>query len=139
MIRDSDIWLKEQEFRAYVEEVKQTPWETLSNANRKMFWDSYREDYNTSTMPSIKYYNLALWEKEEMARKIKTDRKRKRYEELQIFDDSGVRKDFNDEEALRRKQREDREKQKERDSLFKVRMLKDQLSEQKTRGETPHL
>lgn len=52
-------------------------------------FDSFCEDYNTATMPSKKYYNIAAWHAKEMEK----GRKRKKIEtvERSSFDDEAER------------------------------------------------
>lgn len=63
---------------------------------------TYMEDYNTATMPHIKYYNLEKWEMDEYMRKQQeeNERRKRKYESNEIGDDEIV--DFNDERQRQR-------------------------------------
>ena len=43
--------------------------EALSLKDRKELFASYKEDYNTCTLPSLKYVDINMWEREEARKK----------------------------------------------------------------------
>ena len=58
---DADADAKRSEFCAWVAEVKKCDLETLSRPAEADLWRTFVEDYNTATLPSRKYYDLAAW------------------------------------------------------------------------------
>jgi len=67
--RDCDIFKKDHEFTSWLEEVKHVNSEALSLKDRKELFASYKEDYNTCTLPSLKYVDINMWEREEALKK----------------------------------------------------------------------
>ncbi|KXS15144.1 hypothetical protein M427DRAFT_155560, partial [Gonapodya prolifera JEL478] len=63
IIRSSDIYTKDGEFRAWLIEVKNIDPGILKPSDYRTFFSEYMEDYNTCTLPHEKYYNLDSWEK----------------------------------------------------------------------------
>jgi hypothetical protein len=109
VVREADMFLKEQEFAAYLREVKKISAEALSLGERKKYWKDYMEDYNTGTMPSKKYYNLEKWEAKERMKRLKQLSKQ---QPSGGYDDEGgelLPLSFNDEEAIREQRRKQRE------------------------------
>ena len=68
IIRDSDMHEKQEEFLAWLTEVKGVPQEACGRRELQEHFSSFVEDYNTATMPSDKYYNLRAWWLKEQAR-----------------------------------------------------------------------
>ena len=58
---DTDADAKRSEFCAWVADVKKCDLETLSRPSEADLWRTFVEDYNTATLPSRKYYDLAAW------------------------------------------------------------------------------
>ena len=58
-----DMYNKQAEFFAYMEEVKGISFESLSNGMMKAEFRGFMEDYNTATMPDDKYYNMERHER----------------------------------------------------------------------------
>ena len=71
IIRDGDMHEKQEEFLAWLSEVKGVPQEACGQRELKEYFSSFCEDYNTATMPSEKYYNLHKWYVQEQQRKAK--------------------------------------------------------------------
>jgi len=93
------MWNKENEFQAWIMEVKKMNPETIPQNKMKEHFLGFMEDYNTVTMPHEKFYNLQKWE----------DRQRAiRMGEPLPSDQQGVVNLMNDEEQLRLKQRDKR-------------------------------
>jgi len=65
IIHESDMYTKEAEFRCWLIEVKNISVESLPPSGMKQYFAEYMEDYNTATLPHIKYYNLEKYEMEE--------------------------------------------------------------------------
>lgn len=65
IIKESDFHSKQRDFEVWMAEVKKIPgfagpkWEVMK------YFKEFCEDYNTATMPHIKYYNYEKWEMEE--------------------------------------------------------------------------
>jgi hypothetical protein len=49
--------------------VRKVNSEFLSLKDRKELFQSYMEDYNTCTLPSMKYIDINVWEREEARKK----------------------------------------------------------------------
>ena len=60
------MYTKQEEFLAWLVEVKGIQYEACGQRELKEHFDSFCEDYNTATMPSKKYYNLAAWHAKEL-------------------------------------------------------------------------
>jgi len=61
-INETDLYTKEQEFRAWLVEERKINPETLSKDNTKKEFARFAEDYNTATLPHEKYYNMDHYE-----------------------------------------------------------------------------
>ncbi|KAF8578464.1 hypothetical protein K439DRAFT_1417109 [Ramaria rubella] len=62
IISETDLYNKEEEFRAWlVEECKVNP-ETISKDQTKKQFARFVEDYNTATLPHEKFYNMQRYE-----------------------------------------------------------------------------
>ncbi|KAI8051534.1 hypothetical protein BDF22DRAFT_634296 [Syncephalis plumigaleata] len=57
------MYTKEQEFHAWLIEVKRMSPEVMNQQQMKQHFKYYMEDYNTATLPHEKYYNMDKWEK----------------------------------------------------------------------------
>lgn len=61
ILRDSDMHTKQEEFYAWLSEVKGVAMDMCSRREIADYFSSYVEDYNTATMPSEKYYDMRKW------------------------------------------------------------------------------
>ena len=52
---------KQEEFYAWLSEVKGVPMDQCGQRELKEHFSTYCEDYNTATFPDEKYYNLRTW------------------------------------------------------------------------------
>ena len=64
IIRDSDLFTKQQEFEAWRREVKGVTDAFLDRRHERELFSDFMEDYNTATMPSEKYYDVEKWERQ---------------------------------------------------------------------------
>ena len=71
IVREGDMYSKQEEFLAWLSEVKGVPQDACGQRELKEHFSDFCEDYNTATMPSTKYYNMATWYAEEKARAAK--------------------------------------------------------------------
>lgn len=62
IIAETDIYTKDQEFRAWLVEEKMLNPETLSKAKEKEIFKSFMEEYNTGTLPHDKFYDVSKYE-----------------------------------------------------------------------------
>ena len=58
MLHASDIYTKSSEFYAWCMDVKHQAREALSKREEKELFAEFAEDFNTSTLPHEKYYDL---------------------------------------------------------------------------------
>ena len=66
VLQDADRARMRPEFFAWLAEVKHIDAETLTDRRLEAeLWRAFVEDFNTATLPSTKYYNLAAWEHEQ--------------------------------------------------------------------------
>ncbi|KAG0337062.1 hypothetical protein BG000_005872 [Podila horticola] len=99
ILTPADMWNKENEFQAWLMEVKHLNPETIPQMQMKQHFLGFMEDYNTVTMPHEKFYNLSQWE----------DRQRAiRMGEPLPESKQGMVDLMNDEEQLRMRQRDRR-------------------------------
>ena len=70
-----DMHNKRAEFMAYLEEVKGLSYDSLSNGMLKEEFRGFMEDYNTATMPHVKFYSMERFEVSEAQRKKKDMKK----------------------------------------------------------------
>jgi hypothetical protein len=89
-LKETDKYDKEAEFRAWVEEVKGMSTESLQKWEERELFKEFAEDYNTSTLPHEKFYDLDKWGREEAARRAASGGEDK--EERTAFDDEKERK-----------------------------------------------
>ena len=89
-MKETDKYDKEAEFRAWVEEVKGMSTESLQKWEERELFKEFAEDYNTSTLPHEKFYDLDKWGREEAARRAASGGEDK--EERTAFDDEKERK-----------------------------------------------
>ena len=68
--RLSSYYSKEDEFRAWLQDIKHISPEVLSNRDQKEYFSEFAEDFNTVTLPSEKYYNLAKYEADELSQSM---------------------------------------------------------------------
>ena len=62
------MYEKQEEFLAWLTEVKGVPQDQCTQRELKAHFETFCEDYNTATLPSKKYYNLAAWAAKERHR-----------------------------------------------------------------------
>jgi len=122
ILREVDLWTKDQEFHLWLQEVRRADAEQLSNWDKKALFKDFMEDFNTCTMPSKKFYDLEKWETKEAAK-----RKKQMFKELKDSkrkkDNESVPLTFNDEEDLRimrKREREQKEAQVYRDKILEA-------------------
>lgn len=60
IIRESDLFVKQQEFYAWLQEVKNVNPETLPKFEMRKVFEDYMEDYNTATLPHKKYVAFTM-------------------------------------------------------------------------------
>lgn len=63
LINDSDLYNKEQEFRAWLVEERKINPETISKEQTKKEFAQFVEDYNTATLPHEKFYHMEAYER----------------------------------------------------------------------------
>ena len=68
IIRESDLHEKQEEFLAWLSEVKGVPQASCGRRELQEHFGGFVEDYNTATMPSEKYYDMRKWYYQEQAR-----------------------------------------------------------------------
>ena len=68
IIRESDLHEKQEEFLAWLSEVKGVPQASCGRRELQEHFAGFVEDYNTATMPSEKYYDMRKWYYQEQAR-----------------------------------------------------------------------
>jgi len=71
VLKESELHTKEAEFYSWMIDVKKISREQLSRKEEKDMFNEFREDFNTATFPSEKYYNLARWQAQQAAKGIK--------------------------------------------------------------------
>ena len=69
IIKDGDMYEKQEEFLAWLTEVKGVSQEACGQREMKEHFSTFCEDYNTATLPSEKYYNLKAWYVKDQNRK----------------------------------------------------------------------
>ena len=68
IIREGDMHEKQEEFLAWLSEVKGVPQAACGRRELQEHFGSFVEDYNTATMPSEKYYDMRVWYNKEQER-----------------------------------------------------------------------
>ncbi|KAI0002114.1 hypothetical protein BJV74DRAFT_817021 [Russula compacta] len=63
IISESDIFNKEEEFRAWLVEERKINPERLTKDHNKKEFARFVEDYNTATLPNEKFYNMEAYER----------------------------------------------------------------------------
>ena len=69
IIKEGDMYDKQEEFLAWLAEVKGVQQEACGQREMKEHFSTFCEDYNTATLPNEKYYNLQKWYVKEQQRK----------------------------------------------------------------------
>lgn len=64
-LREEDVYTKEAEFRAWLQEIKRVAFQSLGQFQMKEMFAEYAEDFNCICLPHEKYYDLAAWEAKE--------------------------------------------------------------------------
>ncbi|SGY37541.1 BQ5605_C003g01833 [Microbotryum silenes-dioicae] len=62
ILTETDIYQKDQEFRAWLVGERMLNPETMSKAKEKDIFKEFMEDFNTGTLPHEKYYNMDKYE-----------------------------------------------------------------------------
>jgi hypothetical protein len=65
ILRDEDMYTKEPEFRAWLQEIKRIAFQSLSHYQIKDLWGEFSEDFNTITLAHEKYYDISAFEEAE--------------------------------------------------------------------------
>ena len=91
IIRESDMYEKQEEFLAWLTEVKGVPQDQCTQRELKAHFETFCEDYNTATLPSKKYYNLAAWAAKERHRAAEDHARAAASFERNDFDDEAAR------------------------------------------------
>ena len=65
ILKASDFYKKQRSFEKWMEEIKGMPHFNGAKWEQQKYFDEYREDYNTATLPHIKYYDFEKWEMED--------------------------------------------------------------------------
>ncbi|KAF9174671.1 hypothetical protein BGX21_000412 [Mortierella sp. AD011] len=99
ILTPADMWNKENEFQAWLMEVKKLNPETIPHNKMKDHFIGFMEDYNTVTMPHEKFYNLTKWEDRQRAIRMGEPLPESAQGSVNLM---------NDEEMLRMKQRDKR-------------------------------
>ncbi|KAF9995561.1 hypothetical protein BGZ79_010752 [Entomortierella chlamydospora] len=99
ILTPADMWNKENEFQAWLMEVKKLNPETIPHNKMKDHFIGFMEDYNTVTMPHEKFYNLTKWEDRQRAIRMGEPLPESTQGSINLM---------NDEEMLRMKQRDKR-------------------------------
>lgn len=125
VIKQEDFFMKKAEFLLWAMDVKKINTDGMGQMQQKDLFKDYIEDYNTATMPSKKYYNLQVWEKEQLAKKAN---KRKDMSDSQrtafaSFDDERARRE--EITLLRAKKQEEQIT----DEVRRMRQNKDKVAE----------
>ncbi|OBZ69821.1 hypothetical protein A0H81_10204 [Grifola frondosa] len=63
LINETDLYNKEQEFRAWLVEERKINPETISKDQTKKEFAKFVEDYNTATLPHEKFYHMEAYER----------------------------------------------------------------------------
>ncbi|KAH9920971.1 uncharacterized protein B0H18DRAFT_580126 [Fomitopsis serialis] len=63
IISETDLYNKEQEFRAWLVEERKINPETISKEQTKKEFARFVEDYNTATLPHEKFYHMEAYER----------------------------------------------------------------------------
>jgi hypothetical protein len=71
IIKLSDMPTKQRSFEIWLEQVKGIPGFTGPKWELQNYFKEYAEDYNTATLPHIKYYDYDRWEMDEYTRNKK--------------------------------------------------------------------
>ncbi len=58
ILRECDMFVKQQEFYCWLQEVKNVNSETLPKFETRKLFEDYMEDYNTATLPHKKYVSI---------------------------------------------------------------------------------
>lgn len=67
IVRPEDMWTKAPEFNAWLQEVKSRNPEAIAKWEEKELFREYAEDFNTSTLPCEKFYDLDRWHRQQAA------------------------------------------------------------------------
>jgi hypothetical protein len=118
VIKESDIHSKEAEYYAWLYEVKGVSRENLGRKEEKTMFREFMEDYNTSTFPDDKYYDLGRWQATQVAQKP-----------ANVYNSR-----ISDEERLRLERQQEHEKKKDEIEKARVMVFAEALREGKKQG-----
>mmetsp|Transcript_22802 Transcript_22802/g.45839 ORF Transcript_22802/g.45839 Transcript_22802/m.45839 type:complete len:359 (+) Transcript_22802:38-1114(+) len=97
VIKAEDFYNKKPEFLLWAMEVKKQATDNMGQMEMKNLFKEFIEDYNTATMPSKKYYNLAAWDammgKKMQKKKRDDDMSEAQKAALACFDDEKARRE----------------------------------------------
>lgn len=74
VIKAEDFFAKKPEFLLWAMEVKKTDTDAMGQMQLKELFKDFIEDYNTATMPSKKYYNLAAYDQQNALKRSRKQR-----------------------------------------------------------------
>lgn len=114
ILRESNLFDKKNEFRVWALDLKKVDVDSLPMGKQKDLFREYAEDFNTSTFPSEKYYDLDAWEKQTMAERAQQQAELARKGRLPWQKE---RTTFNDEEERRMERRAEKERIKRIEAL----------------------
>ncbi len=63
ILTEDNFFTKQDEFQVWLLEVRHSSLEHTNKREQKELEAAFMEDYNTCTMPSVKYYDLQAWER----------------------------------------------------------------------------
>lgn len=109
IVKPEDQWAKQPEFFAWLAECKERDPETLAKWEERELFKEFAEDFNTATLPHVKFYNLQRWHSAQAAADaeagdrnegvnfatLEEDRKRELLAERERAKDAGTRELIN--------------------------------------------
>ena len=106
IIKEGDMFEKQEEFLAWLAEHKGVQQEACGQREMKEHFSTFCEDYNTATLPSEKYYNLKAWYVKDQNRKAAEEQQAARsgeggFERTNFDDESDRKADVQRERAKR--------------------------------------
>ena len=124
-ITASNIHDKKPEFIAWLMDIHGVSLDTLVPRDERKWFASFCDDWNTSTMPNDKYYNLDKWNKANGGGDVAMIHGNGNREEMMIG--------MSDEQRLNMKKREERKLAEERRTNARIQAMKEQLTDLKSR------
>jgi hypothetical protein len=136
-----------REFEKYMEEVKHMPGIIGQGRREVMEWfRCYMEDYNTATMPHVKYYNLEAWEMKDYHEQQEAERKSRKkrsrhgsggdgYDYVSDTEETAGY-GFNDEQLVREEKKRQRELEERRQfEEMKAKIARDKVRREEMRDQ----